>query len=82
MLSRWIRTLASLAAAAGAAWGAYANRGTPLAFALLALVCAGLIGFAWVRAGRGRVDGLHDPAVSTLVFPPESKFQQSVLPKR
>jgi hypothetical protein len=82
MSSRWIRTFASLAAAAGAAWGAFAHRGTPLTFALLALVCAGLIGFACARALRGRTDALHDPAVSTLVFPPESKFQQSVLPRR
>lgn len=71
-----------LAAAAAAGWGAYESRGTPLVSALLALACAGFVGFAWVKASRRKSDFLHDPAVSTLVFPPESKFPQSVLPKR
>ena len=49
--------------------------------ASLSLLCAGIIGFFWIRGRRGRGDLLPDAGVSTLVFPPESKFQQSVLPR-
>ncbi|TFZ02659.1 hypothetical protein EZ313_15490 [Ramlibacter henchirensis] len=82
MLSSHLRSLGFIAAAAGAALGAYASRGTPLASAMLALLCAGLLGLLWSRAGRGRDDDLHDPGISTLVFPPESRFDQPVLPPR
>lgn len=49
--------------------------------ASLFLLCAGVIGFLWIRGRRGKGDLLRDAGVSTLVFPPESKFQQSVLPR-
>lgn len=80
MVSSPLRLLATVAAASALAWAAYEGRAMLLAGALLALLCGGL--FLWMKAGRGRDDTLHDPAVSTLVFPPESKFQQSVLPPR
>lgn len=47
----------------------------------LSLLCVGIIGFFWIRGRRGRGDLLPDAGVSTLVFPPESKFQPSVLPR-
>jgi len=81
MLSPGLKSFAFIAAAAAAAVGAYASRGMPLVSMLLALLCAALVGGAW-RAARRRADSLHDPAISTLVFPPESKFRQSVLPRR
>ena len=83
MLSSPIRSLAFLAAAAAAGWGAYELRGRPVASALLALLCIVLIALALVRPRRDRgMDALEDAGVSTLVFPPESKFEQSVLPPR
>jgi hypothetical protein len=51
-----------------------------LTIAFFALLCASVIGFFWVRGRRGRDHVLPDPRVSTLVFPPESKFRPSVLP--
>ena len=82
MLSSHARLLAA-AAAAAVVWVAFEHRGWPLAAALLALLGGTTIGILWLRAGRRRDGGeLHDPAISTLVFPPESKFQQSVLPPR
>lgn len=76
--------LLALAVAAGGAWAAYKTEGVVLGTALLALICAGVIGFLWKGKGapRRRSVVLHDPAISTLVFPPESKFRQSVLPPR
>lgn len=47
---------------------------------LLTLLVASIVGVLWLRARRGRDDVLPDAGVSTLVFPPESKFQPSVLP--
>jgi len=76
-----IRSIACLSAAAAVAWGAFEHRAAPLIWAVLALLCAGLIGLVR-RARQGKQDTLHDPAISTLVFPPESKFQPSALPKR
>ena len=81
MSSTAIRSLA-LFAAAGAAWGAYELRGSVVASALLGTLCVGLLAWGSIRAGRGRSDVLHDAGVSTLVFPPESRFEQSVLPPR
>lgn len=54
----------------------------PLTSVSLALLCAGLVGLGWVSARKARADALHDPTVSTLVFPPESKFRNSVQPRR
>lgn len=47
---------------------------------LLAVLGAGVGGVLWVRGRRGTDNVLPDAGVSTLVFPPESKFQASVLP--
>jgi hypothetical protein len=52
---------------------------------LLGIVALGLFGVGYfvarrIQAARKRGALLHDPAISTLVFPPESKFRQSVLP--
>ncbi|WP_427913371.1 hypothetical protein ACPWT1_22595 [Ramlibacter sp. MMS24-I3-19] len=48
---------------------------------LLALLSATVGGLVWIRARRDRDDVLPDAGVSTLVFPPESKFQPSELPR-
>jgi hypothetical protein len=84
MSSNAAKSLLLFAAVAAAAWGAYEVRGRPLASALLVLVCLGLVGFGWLKAGAGKggADDLQDAGVSTLVFPPESKFHESVLPRR
>jgi len=82
MVSSRLRSFAFFAAALGAAGAAYASRGTILTSALFALLCAVLIGLGWRSACRGKSKGLGDPSVSTLVFPPESKFRPSVLPPR
>jgi hypothetical protein len=81
MLSHQVR-LVAIAAAAAVLSAAYASRGIVLASALFALLCAGVVGAHCIRAARGRRVVLHDPAVSTLVFPPESKFQHSAFPRR
>ncbi len=48
---------------------------------LIVMGAAG-VGFFWIRGRRGRGDLLPDTRVSTLVFPPESKFQPSVFPRQ
>lgn len=49
---------------------------------LLALLGAAFGGgFLWFRARRERDNVLPDAGVSTLVFPPESKFHASALPR-
>jgi hypothetical protein len=53
-----------------------------LTIALLFAFLAGLFGFIWFRGRRNRACLLPDAGVSTLVFPPESKFQPSVLPRQ
>ena len=79
MWSTRIKISASVAAAALAAFGAYNFRASTLASAWLALLGACFLVIAWrLATGRRRHEGLHDPALSTLVFPPESKFAQSV----
>ena len=52
-----------------------------LTTALLILFCVCIVALLWIRGRRGRGDLLPDAGVSTLVFPPESKFQASVLPR-
>ena len=79
MFTGHLRSTAALALAAAVAWAAYERSGALLAGAWLALVGLGWVGYAWISAARRRADVLHDPAVSTLVFPPESKFQSSVM---
>ena len=81
MLSRPI-SLFFIFATASLLLAAYASRALLLGAVLFALLCAGVIGVRFLRAGRERGALLHDPAVSTLVFPPESKFRQSVSPPR
>jgi len=56
----------------------------PLLWAIASLVvlCVGIFAF---RSFKHRRDGehvVHDAAISTLVFPPESKFRSSVLPRQ
>jgi uncharacterized membrane protein YfcA len=67
-------------AVAGVLLATYASREILLAAVLFALVCGGYSLVRRIRAEREQDALLHDPAVSTLVFPPESKFRQSVLP--
>lgn len=76
MLFARLPPLAFLAGAAAAGAGAYATRDMPLVVSVLALLCAWLGGVFWVRVRRRSQSQvqLHDPAISTLVFPPESKF--------
>jgi hypothetical protein len=77
-----LTSFAFFAAALAAAGVAYASRGTLLTCALFALLSAVLIGLAWRMGGKASANALNDPSISTLVFPPESKFQPSVLPPR
>lgn len=70
-----LRWTAALALAAAVAWAAYKTGGGLLLCAWLALLGVGLIGFIRISASRKVPDAFYDPAVSTLVFPPESKFQ-------
>jgi hypothetical protein len=70
------------AAAIGAAGLAYASRGAILTCGLFAVLCTVLIGLLWRHHRSGRNSRLNDPGISTLVFPPESKFQHSVHPRR
>ena len=50
---------------------------------LLALICAGFGGgVLWFRGRRSRDNELPDAGVSTLVFPPESRFPASVSSRR
>lgn len=59
----------------------YAKLGILAGTGLLSLLLCGAFSARSIR----RKDGgtvMHDPAISTLVFPPESKFQQSVLPPK
>jgi hypothetical protein len=53
-----------------------------LTIASITALCAGVAGFFWLKGRRDRRDALPDAGVSTLVFPPESKFQPSVLPRQ
>jgi uncharacterized membrane protein YjjB (DUF3815 family) len=82
MLSRQLKVIGISAAIAVAAVTALLSFESPLISGLLALACVALLGHAWKRAGRARSEVLNDYAASTLVFPPESKFPQSVFPRR
>lgn len=82
MMSSRLMSFTSFAAAVAAAGAAYGSRGTILFSAVFALLCAVFLGLGWRSGGKARGNGLNDPSISTLVFPPESKFQPSVLPPR
>ena len=49
--------------------------------AVLIALCASVLGFLWIRGRQDRGDSLPDAGVSTLVFPPQSKFQASGFPR-
>jgi hypothetical protein len=59
----------------------FSHQVTLLTAGFLILLGAGF-GFFWIRGRQGRGRSLPDAGVSTLVFPPESKFQPSVLPRQ
>jgi membrane protein implicated in regulation of membrane protease activity len=82
MMSSRLMSFASFAAAFAAAAAAYASRGTILSCGCFVVLCAVFMGLGWRSSGKVTRDGLRDPSISTLVFPPESKFQPSVLPPR
>ena len=48
---------------------------------VVVVLCVCILGFLWMRGSRGRVDSLRDAGVSTLVFPPQPKFQASGFPR-
>ena len=79
MITGHFRWTAAVALAASVLWAAYEGGGVLLAGACLALLLFALMGLRWIGAARRRGEVLHDPAISTLVFPPESKFQSSVI---
>jgi hypothetical protein len=80
MLFHGIRFIA-FAAALAILVAAYTRGGLLPACGALAVIAGGVLGVRWMRADRARADVLHDPAVSTLVFPPESRFQHAVRPR-
>ena len=82
MMSSRLMSFASFAAALVAAAAAYASRGTILSSGVFVLLCTVFMGLGWRIGGNARDNGLNDPGISTLVFPPESKCQPSVLPPR
>jgi hypothetical protein len=71
-----------MAAAALIAATAYSRFGALFGAGVLALLGLAALCARWLKSRRAQGAGLHDPGVSTLVFPPESKFHQSVLPPR
>lgn len=76
MVTMSLKLFTGLAVAAVAAWIAYGAGAMLVLAAVLVLLCVGLF---WVRSSSGSRFGtelLRDPAVSTLVFPPESKLHQ------
>jgi hypothetical protein len=81
MVTGSVRLVAGVALAGAVAWTAYESGGMLLMGAVLILLSAGFC-FRFMRASRLRADLLHDPAVSTLVFPPESNMQQAARPPR
>lgn len=77
-----VKLVAGVAVAAVVARIAYGIGGMSLVATGLGLLCIGVIAFRSLSASRQRADLLHDPAVSTLVFPPESKVRQAARPPR
>jgi hypothetical protein len=80
-MSARLMSFACFVAAATAGGAAFANYVTPFISGLLALLGVVLFGLG-CRRGTRADGGLNDPSISTLVFPPESKFHASVLPPR
>jgi hypothetical protein len=76
MVTSSLKLFTGLALAAAIALSAYDGGGVLLSAAVLVLVCAGLFCLRSLSGSRFRTELLHDPAVSTLVFPPESKLQR------
>jgi hypothetical protein len=52
-----------------------------LATTLLVMLCVCILGIFGIRGCRSSGDSLPDAGVSTLVFPPQSKFQTSGFPR-
>jgi hypothetical protein len=76
MVTSSLKLFTGIALVAAVAWSAYSGVAMPLLAAGVLVLCVVLL---WARSSRGspfRTELLHDPAVSTLVFPPESKLQQ------
>jgi hypothetical protein len=69
-------------AAAGLALAAFVTRSSLLVAATFGVLALAMIGLASISLREGRRAELQDSGVSTLVFPPESNFRPSSLPKR
>lgn len=82
MRSRRLRATGLPATFAVAAVAAILIFDTPRTSVLLALVAVVLFGQSLARAGRKKDEDFSDHAISTLVFPPESKLPNSVFPPR
>jgi hypothetical protein len=76
MVTKSLKLFAGLAVAAAVAWTASDGDEMVSLAAVVVLLCVGLF---WLRSSSGSRLGtemLRDPAVSTLVFPPESKLHR------
>jgi hypothetical protein len=62
--------------------GMFSSQVTLLAAGFLLVIGAGGFWFFWVRRRGAKGELLPDARVSTLVFPPESKFQASAFPRQ
>jgi hypothetical protein len=82
MVTSSLKLVTGFALAAVVAWTVYDRDATVWLTAVLVLLCAGLFWFWRLGGPRLRADLLHDPATSTLVFPPESKLQRPLRPPR
>lgn len=73
--------LLSIAFPAMVGWMVYGRSAALVAGASIGLLVAGVA--AWTAAKRRhRPDAFHDHAISTLVFPPESRFGRAGIPPR
>jgi len=81
MVTGLLRLLVVAVVAALAAL-AYRKGEMLLAGGVLGLACIGFLSLRRRGPRRPRASLLHDPSVSTLVFPPESKTAQAVRPPR
>lgn len=76
-----LRSVAAVALVVLVAWMAYRNGGMLLSGASLGLLGTAFLVFRRLAAARPRAGLLHDPAVSTLVFPPETRVQRARPPR-